>query len=375
MRILFGLVSLFLAGGLLPAKTLAQSSTITGDSRALNPAISVNGLFRGQLSSLDKSADLNGFQMDGVEAQFSAMVDPYWKAKVTIGIHPEHAHDSEESHGVDYATHVEEAFLDNRTMPGGLALRAGRFLLPYGKHKPLHMHQFPFADQPVAMSAFLGDHGLSENGVQLGYNLPVPWFSDLIGYGVAGDSEIFDAGSNQLAWGGRLANLWDVSEDATMELSGSFLSGIDGHHPGEDQQVDFWGVDLTYKWFSSATTGGPAVRVTGEMVFPHFDEGPADPSGWYALAEYRFQRSWWAGIEMGQAKAEPRETEEEAEGHDHAFEGDTWEYKLNLTFAPSEFSFVRAEAVYYEDKITGEHDWRGILQANFTIGSHPAHTY
>ena len=55
--------------------------------------------------------------------------------------------------------------------------------------------------------------------------------------------------------------------------------------------------------------------------------------------------------------------------------GDLREYKFNLTFAPSEFSALRAEVVYYQDNVTREDDLRFIVQANFTIGSHPAHLY
>lgn len=359
-----------------PGLVRAESGTLSGVSRNLNPAISVNGLLRGQVSSLDDSADLNGFLMDGVETQFTAVVDPFWKANVNLGIHPEHhEEDTADAHGVTYATHVEGAYLDSQALPGGWGLRAGRFRLPFGKHKQLHMHQFPFADSPVGLDAFLGDHGLIENGVQVGHALPLPWFSDLVGFAASGDAEIFDAEDRDPAWGGRLVNVWDVSPDATLELSGSFLHGVDGRHPGEGMAVDFWGADLTWKWVSSARTGGPAVTLTGELLLPDYEEGPGDPRGWYALGQYRFQRNWWVGVGIGQAKAADGDEEEAEAGHDHGFAGEMWEYKVNLTFAPSEFSFVRGEAGYYEDKITGDHDWRGLVQVNFTIGSHPAHLY
>ncbi len=377
MRIL--LLILSISAIALPGQSRAESGTLTGVSRNLNPAISVNGLVRGHLSSLDNGADLNGFRMDGVEMQFTSVVDPYWKANVNIAIHPEHGgHDMEEdAHGVTYATHVEGAYLDSQALPRGWALRAGRFRVPFGKHKQLHMHQFPFADSPVGLDAFLGDHSLIENGAQVGHAVPLPWFSDLQVFAVSGDAEVFDGENRDPAWGARLTNLWDVSDDATVELSGSFLRGPDGQHPGEGMDVDFWGADLTYKWVSSATTGGPALTVTGELVLPSYEEGPEDPRGWYALAQYRFVRNWWLGMGVGQAKAsEAHEEEEESmEEHGHGFAGEMWEYKMNLTYAPSEFSFVRGEVGYYEDKITGEHDWRGIVQVNFTIGSHPAHMY
>jgi hypothetical protein len=373
MRVLSIALMLLTLGA--PGLGWAESSTLSGVSRTMNPAISVNGLMRGQVSSLDNTADLNGFFMDGVETQFTAVVDPFWKANVNIAIHPEHG--DGESHGVVYATHVEGAYLDSQSLPRGWAVRAGRFRLPFGKHKQLHMHQFPFADSPVGLDAFLGDHGLIENGAQVGHALPLPWFSDLFAFAAAGDGEIFDAEDRSLAWGGRLVNVWDVSRDATLELSGSFLHGVDGRHPGEGRGVGFWGADLTWKWVSSARTGGPAVTLTGEVVLPDYEEGPGDPHGWYALAQYRVQRNWWLGLGLGQAKAldQPGEEVEGDGAHDHGFEGEMWEYKVNVTFAPSEFSFVRGEAGYYEDKVTGEHDWRGLVQVNFTIGSHPAHLY
>jgi hypothetical protein len=346
-------------------------------SRNLNPAISVNGLFRGQTSSLEPTADMNGFLMDGVEAQFTAIVDPFWNANVTLGIHPEHDHqDAEDSaHGVTYATHVEEAYLDSRALPAGLGLRAGRFLVPFGKHLPLHLHQYSFADAPLGVSSFLGEHGLSENGAQLARALPLPWFSDLAAYMVSGDGEVFDAEDEDLAWGGRLVNLWDLGDDTTLELSASFLHGSDGRYPDLGKGVDFRGIDMTWKWVSSQRTGGPAAKVTGEVISPRYEDGPADPLGWYALAQCRIQRHWWLGLGLGRARALPDEDGADDPAHDHGFEGDIREYKGNLTYAPSEFSFVRGEVGYYDDRITGEHDWRAIVQVNFTIGSHPAHVY
>lgn len=64
----------------LPALVSAQSSTLTGSSRSMNPAISVNGLIRGQVSRDNPTGDLNGFKLDGVELQFTSVVDPFWKA-------------------------------------------------------------------------------------------------------------------------------------------------------------------------------------------------------------------------------------------------------------------------------------------------------
>jgi hypothetical protein len=355
----------------------------------MNPAISVNGLFRGQASRDNpSSAELNGFRIDGVEAQFSAVVDPHWQAVALIALHPEHSGHSghgdeegaEDEHGSTMIIDVEEAYMDSNPLYGGLGLRIGKFALPFGKHAPLHMHQYPFADAPVAVAAFLGDHLFTDTGALGVATLPFPWFSDLQGYVVNGDALPFDSGNKSLAGGARFVNFLDLSQDATLELSGSYTHGPDARHPGENLKVDMFGADVTWKWVSSARTNGPAMNVTFEALWPDYEEAEGKPMGWYALAQYRFHRNWWVGVAAGQADSgldghEEEEEEGDHEDHGHGLEGDLWEYKINLTFAPSHFSAIRGEVVHYEDKVTGEEDLRFIVQANFTIGSHPAHLY
>ncbi len=51
------------------------------------------------------------------------------------------------------------------------------------------------------------------------------------------------------------------------------------------------------------------------------------------------------------------------------------ETKLNLTWTPSEFSALRLEAARYDDQMGDADEWLVSLQANVTIGSHPAHSY
>lgn len=368
----------FLCAG--SAQLMAQSSTLTGTSRAMNPAISVNGLFRGEVSREDYPGNLDGFRIDGVEVQFSSIVDPFWRADVLIGIHPEDVHEEDEAdggHGSHMAVDIEEAYIDGQSLPAGLGLRVGKFALPFGKHAPLHMHQYPFADAPAVIYTFLGDHLLTDTGLMAGITVPLPWFSDIRAYGVGGQSTPFDSDSEDLAFGGRWINLWDLSEDSTLEAAGSFLTGTDARHPGENMRADFFGADLTWRWISSRRSQGPEVRVTLEAVWPDYEEGEGTPWGWYGYAQYRFHRNWWVGAALGLTDGVLGHEEEdhEHEGHDHGPEGDVREYKINLTFAPSEFSSLRAGLAYYQDPVTKQDDLRFIFQANFTIGSHPAHLY
>ncbi len=371
----------------VPCVAHAQSSsTATGVSSAMNPAISVNGLFWGQASRDNDSPELNRVALQEAEVQFSAVVDPFWKATFTFAVHPAHIHyhedgadtnqeagHSEEAQG--FNLDIEEAFVEGTSLPAGLGLRLGRFLLPYGKQNPLHTHQFPFTGAPVASTAFLGHHSVVETGAWLVATVPLPWYSDLKVYGANGDSEIFDAGNNDLVWGGRWVNLWDVSDNATFELSGSLFSGPDGAHPGEGKQLTDYGADLTYKWVSASRSHGPALVVTGEVIVPRPQERVGNPIGWYAQGQYRFHRNWWFGTTIGRADADTPSDGTMPDEHAHGFTGDIWEYKINVTYAPSEFSALRAEVEYYDDRVGDGDDLRFIVQLNFTIGSHPAHLY
>ena len=388
----------------LPGVGLGQgSSTATGISRTMNPAISVNGLFWGQVSRDFDAEAFNRIALQEAEAQFTAIVDPFWKANFTLAVHPAHAHvhlDEEQAEGGEsgagdpeahaaeaeprgYYLDVEEAYIDGRALPAGLALRLGIFYLPFGKHQPLHTHQFPFAVAPAAIQMYLGDHPLTEPGAWLAATVPLPWYSDLKVYGVNGNAEIFDSASRDLVWGGRWDNLWDVSENATVELGGSALTGPGGISAGESRRLNVFGADLTYKWVSGGRSQGPALTVGGEVLWPRPESSTGNPHGWYALAAYRFHRNWWFGVTHGRAETDgqpigrqvgsfPVLAPTELTG---GYTGSIQEYKANLIYAPSEFSALRFEVDYYEDQNGDHDDLRFILQWNFTIGSHPAHLY
>lgn len=366
----------------------AASSTATGVSNAFNPAISVNALLLGQLAESNPDHDYNQIDLQEAEIQFTSIVDPYWKANLVLAVHPAHGDTAqEEAHG-GYEGDVEVAYVDGTSLPGGFGLRLGKDFLPFGKHAPLHTHQYPFVRAPLAIMTFLGDHGLSDTGVRVSHEIPLPWYTDVSVYGVDGRAEIFAADDRDLVWGGRWANVWDLGETTTFELSGSYLRGpqsaaylaAEPAAAGDAGDLAIWGADATIKWISAAQTRGPALTVTGEVVVPRPEDAAGDPLGWFALAQYRFAPNWWVGVGAGAADLDlpaPEAAAEEA-GHDHGglfAWADAREYKLNLAWVPSEFSTVRLEAARYDDLAGEADDWLFSAQVNFTIGSHPAHLY
>lgn len=371
----------------VPAATLAgdeTSTTATGVSRAMNPAISVNTLILGQVSRDDASVEANSIDLQEMEMQFTSIVDPFWKADLVVAVHPEHAHEGEDAHG--YAVDLEVARLEYLNMPRGLGLTLGKDYLGFGKHLPLHTHQWAFTGSPIGIEAFAGEHGLTGTGATLAWNLPLPWYGELSGYAVKSASELFDHENRDLVYGGRFTNLWDVSDASTVEFGLSALTGPGaGHEEDHEGEIVYhpggrygmYGADLTFKWLSMSRTQGPALTWTNEVLLPDPEEKEGDPLGFYSHLQYRFDRQWWFGAGYSTAR--------DFEMHEHGDEGEGEEeehglmtvnqVKGNFTWTPSEFSAVRFE-VWYEKADEGDYEDLGAaIQFNFTIGSHPAHLY
>jgi len=360
--LLLGALAILLTG---VVEALAQaSSTATGVSRLMNPAVSANALVLGQTSADDDSPAANGFDLQEAELQFTSVVDPFWTAKMIISFH------RPDDGGDGLATEIEEASLTSRQMPAGLGLRLGKFFLPFGKQAPLHTHQWAFTHAPVATEAFLGE--MHDVGAELTASLPLPWYADLKVYGTDGQVEgMFDVEDRDLAYGARWTNLWDVSDNGTLELGGSAITGPLAR--GRQQYV--YGLDLTYKWSSGTLNFGPAINWTNELVLPDPDGKTGSPLGLYSIFQYRFARNWWLGL--GGSLANDTAP---VEGHlaVHPDPDGTVDYregKIDVTFAPSEFSDIRAEVSYIDTAQPGFEDLRFAVQWNFTIGAHPAHLY
>ncbi len=368
-RVALAGAALCLAAAVAAAET---SSTATGVSRLMNPAVSLNALFLGELA--DRVGEANRIAIQEAELQLTSVVDPFWTADLVVGWHEEEHHEEDEEGHAEgaphFATDIEVAVLRSTAMPAGLGLTLGKFYLPFGKHATLHTHQYPFVRAPYALQAFIGEHGLTDVGAAVDATVPgLPWWSELTVYGVDGRAEIFENGHRDLAFGARWSNLWDVSDNGTLELGGSWLTGPSAHHAYE--RTDLKGVDLTFKWVGDSRNDA-SVTASLELILPEGEEGFDAPRGMFGYVRGQIRRDWWMGFGAGYVGNEVVVSES---GGDFPWTRllDTKEVKANLVFAPSEFSALRAEVSLRDKGSTG--DLRVSLQWNFTIGSHPAHLY
>ncbi len=355
---------------LLAAAPLARaqggaSSTATGISRLMNPSLSLNALLLGQVSRDIPTKAANQVDLQELEAQFAAVVDPFWTARVIVAMHPEPGADG-------IVLEVEKAMAEYRNAPRGFGLRVGKDHLDFGKHNPLHTHALPFVYAPLGITAFLGDEVMAATGVEVAWNAPLPWWAELKIYATNAAAEVLDPESRDLAYGARLSNLWDTSDYSTLELGFSGLTG-----PGAARadlpagRWNMYGADLTWKWVSASRTGGPAVNFTNEVLLPDPEFNLGDPLGFYSHLQYRFARQWWLGLGASVARDALNEDGATGESPLHTLR----QVKANVTLTPSEFSAIRFEVHYDEEKDGDFRDLGAYVQVNFTMGSHPAHSY
>ncbi|CCQ91254.1 conserved exported hypothetical protein [Nitrospina gracilis 3/211] len=342
-------------------------STATGLSRFFNPAISVNGLFLGQYRSIGNTDPNNenstGFKIQEMELQFTANVDTYLRANFRATFEGDEVG-------------IEESFIDALLMDR-LALRAGKFYTSFGKHNLLHTHQFPFIDQPLVNETLFGDEGLLEVGVGTSYLVPVPWYSEAILQVVQGDNEIQFNGplNNDFLYLAHLKNLWDLDEETTLELGGSFATGRNqaGAQSGSGRgRTNLVGGNMTVKWNPAKRSRYKTLIWQTEYIgsFQQTGTNPvtnvANPDlnrgGMYTMLQYQFQERWWVQGRYDYVGF-----------HQPQHFDDSYRWSGLIGYVPSEFSAIRLQYNYLDQGFSEEQ--QVLLQLNFSMGSHPAHTY
>ena len=344
-----------------------QSVGAKGISAAFNPAISVNGLFLGGYSSNAKRTNRitgldfqNGFNLQEAEVQFTADVDPYWKANLIVSVDRRGSVDVEEG----YVTSEE---LPYDLLPSNTTLKLGKFFAAFGKHNLLHTHQFPFISQPLISQAAFGDGGLKEPGLGISYLLPSSWFSELTFQGMAGENKglfrLKDDTKPRGAYLGHWKNFFDLSDETTLEAGNSVIAGRNSNsgHPWSKAA----GVDLTLKWRPSERSTERALIWQSEYIYFSRDrdrENSIRGGGLYSSLQYQFAPRWWI-----QGRYDLLGIPKLDDGRKHR-------WSTLLAFVPSEFSAIRLQHSYTAQDRGGPLN-EILLQFNFTIGSHPAHQY
>lgn len=348
-----------------PVISRAQTKSIY--SNLANPAIGFNALFLVQAAR-----DLHepyGPQFQESEISLLSTVDPYWSLWANIVFAPD---------GVD----PEEVYATTTKIPT-IQLKVGKLRATFGKHGLLHTHAFPFVQAPVIMANTIGEEGFKAAGMEAAWLTPMSWYCELTGgiYQAAGaDAERpLDFGSSEhdnVPYLGHLKNEVDLSDNTTMELGASALSGkgTDGYRHAA------YGADLTLRNVPLRRSNQRGWILQGEYIEKGSYPGgnySREQHGWYASFQYRWSQIWWTGLRAEEAFDSFTDVLTDPSTGDPV-PGRIRRASVNIAWTPSEFSFVRLEySIARADDGDGRSplDRRLMVQMCYTIGYHPAHAY
>ena len=352
------------------AADLGASAPTGASGKPFNPDLSANFLGLGQGGSLypsDRTAVThNGFELQEAELQLMSDVDPYFRANVLLSISP----NTSGSFDID----PEEIFFESTTVPG-VTIKAGKFKAAVGRHNQMHTHAYPFIDAPLINQELLGPEGLNDAGASASTLLPAPWYMELTvqGIGTSNQNLYGTTSSGNVAGVAQVKNLWDLSDEATLESNLFGTMGKDVYN----NMGSMLGTDLTIKWrpleggkyraiwftleyMDGYRRGAPGVSQTlGDNKVPALPN-LGGIAGW---VQYQFAERWW-----GQIRAERTGIPASA-----GFADENKQSAL-LGFFPSEFSGFRIQYDHYQAG-SGPTAYNIAFQTNISIGAHPAHAY
>jgi hypothetical protein len=318
-----------------------------------------------------------------MELMINGYLNPYARADFVIAWHGEHNAEIEEA----YATIL-------RGLPFGVNLRAGKYLLEFGRLNPVHPHAYSFINRPLAHAFFFGDEGLSDMAVRASVLLPIgSAYSEVMAGLLKGDAlmghshdEMSEESHAHIADGdadpgffGRLTSSLAVSDYSELAFGGSVLNSAYGF--SEDSvvsgQLRSWllGGDLKYKYKPSRYTS-LQIESEGIMRVDELEEGEGvlKSYGAYGYVDYRFRQSYNAGVIMEMVKAEQEEHmagEPEPEIHDHT----VWRLGLFAGFAPVEETSLLRLSGHWTEPEEGDGFWEVTMQFVFSLGPHQPHNF
>jgi hypothetical protein len=290
-----------------------------------------------------------------IEFQFLANVDPYFSANLTAAM--------DGGEGLS----IEEGYLAVTRQPANLAFRAGKLKVPFGRENYQHTHALPFIDRSMIGDAVFGE-GLGEFGVEASWLVPVPFYSLLTVSALNGDQQnLFAAPDGKdLACFAGLKNLFDLSDNATLEVGLSYVAGKNS----DEELSQVAGAHLIYKWKPARRSTTRSAVAVIEALYAR-RPAPAgseavlrgDVSGGYAYFQWQLAQRWYIAGRFDML------------GTPADFAAATKKESIVLTLAPTEFSALRLQGNAYQPPEGGAPYYEALLQANFTLGAHPAHAY
>jgi len=334
----------------------AQQPQQTRSTLSFNPDIGVIGDFQGSYISKGNK-NFNAY-LNETELSLQATVDPYARADFFISF----ARDPVTGkYGVD----VEEGYLTTLSLPAQLQLKVGKFREAVGRINPTHPHALPFIDLPNAYVNYFGEEGLNDEGASLSWLIPNKKFYQEIVFqvtsGLSESPSFYRGDNNHLIYLGHLKNFFTLSDNATLELG---LTGLTGPNDSS-RTTSIAAADLTYKWKPVQMNTYRSVTWQSEFYYGHaslMENFSVNSFGLYSFLQYQLAKRWFLTGRYDYAqKPYDKNIVEQA-------------YSLTAGWYATEFSKIELEGKTTDDNVENRY-YQAWLRWIFVIGAHGAHQY
>jgi hypothetical protein len=288
---------------------LCRGSAAAG---VVNPDISIIGEPFLRITNAPDDPSGNHVTLDPGETEvvFDAYLNPYAKGFFTLAIG-------------DEGLGLEEGFFHLlRGLPGGLALKGGKYRAGFGRLNAVHPHAYPFAERFGVLAAYLpGDEALNETGLSLSDRVPLAgdasvnasldWLqgnslrvertpSDDPADPLLGDGGDL-AERSRPAFLGRVSSFAMLGERSGLEVGASFLRGTNNVAArsvttvaGADAKAKLWTSPRSYLLVQAEAL---ALRREEAAWMPGrgYETSRVTPAGGYVYADYNFETRYNVG--------------------------------------------------------------------------------
>lgn len=320
----------------------------------------------------------NGFNFDSAELSFFSPVDPYFDFYANIPV-------SED--GVE----VEEAYVVTTALPGGWQIKGGKFKSNFSRLDAQHPHAWDFFDIALPYRAFLGSEGLGgEKGIQITYLPEFPIYTQFGVEFLQGENGLLfgrDAEETPHAFAFFVKSSVDTSDYSTLYFGPSVLFGKTKNQniiPGSEVTGNsaLYGMEVVWK-FKPGNRESLIIQSeylflaqsgdTTDLTTNAADSLNRKQDGFYIQGVWRKDR-WGIGARYDTLDI-LSDTFKVADEQQN-FGGKPWRGTASLEYNPTEFTRIRLQFSHDKsDTLTGRTNDEAVLQFNFTVGAHPAHSF
>lgn len=348
----------------------------------LDAASTSNGL---ELGARDK-----GLALGHSDVLLRGALNEHLSAEAILGFHTEDK---------KLQNHVENAWLQTRSLPNGIQFRFGRFASQIGYLNELHPHADDFTERPLLHRGFFGGHWY-DDGIRANWIAPTPFYLR-VGAEVFGGRKLVpeattDSKSQVSTLNLKMGNdigqsgswQWGISQvhnkrEAVVAVHDP--SALTHSHAASYSGKRMWVSDLVWKWAPDGNNRNQQLRLNWEYAqvdgINRYAEHSISHRASSMGAVWKFNSAWEAGARSDWLRVH------KPEDHGAGVEFTTGRLKENaimIAYKPSHTQTLRLQ--FTQQSASGANDEGEAVFANpvkrsiqlqyvIGIGAHGAHAY